>query len=204
MRIGIVTHAYYPHFGGVTENVAATSRALRRLGHRVTVITAGSPGAAPEPEVVRIGGQCMVPWNGASVNFTYGRDLRRRLAALYRERRLDLVHIHCPLAPMLPLAALRAAAGRPVVGMFHATARSNLGYRLFRRALAREFERITVPVAVSQPARRFVAQYFPAGYRLVPNGVDLERFSPAVPPAAGLRRGGRRLILAMGRLDPRK
>jgi phosphatidylinositol alpha-mannosyltransferase len=204
VRIGIVTHAYYPHFGGVTENVAATSRALRRLGHRVTVITAGSPGAPPEPDVVRIGGQCMVPWNGASVNFTYGRDLRARLGAIYRERRLDLVHIHCPLAPMLPLAALRAAGGRPVVGTFHATARSNLGYALCRRALARDFRRITVPVAVSQPARRFVAHYFPGGYRLVPNGVDLERFSPAAAPQSGLRRDGRPLILAMGRLDPRK
>jgi phosphatidylinositol alpha-mannosyltransferase len=93
---------------------------------------------------------------------------------------------------MLPLAALRAAGGRPVVGMFHATARSNLGYALCRRALAREFARITVPAAVSQPARHFVAQYFPGAYRLVPNGVDLERFSPAVPPAPGPAAAGGR------------
>ncbi len=202
MRIGIVTHAYYPHFGGVTENVAATSRVLRALGHRVTVITAGPPNGHCEPGVIRIGSQTLVPWNGATVNFTYGFALTRLLRQIYRRERLDLIHIHCPLAPMLPLAALRAADGRPVVGMFHASARWNLGYALFKPLLAREFERISVPVAVSEPARRFVGQYFPGRYRLVPNGVDLERFSPVAPPL--LRRDGVPTILAMGRLDPRK
>lgn len=225
MRIGIVTHAYYPHFGGVTENVAGVSRVLRDLGHQVIVITAGERWLngdrrpnderwitlerrtgerwiTGEVDVVRIGRQCLVPWNGATVNFTYGVGLSDQLREIYRRYRIELLHIHCPLAPMLPLSALRAANGQPVVGMFHASARSNLGYQLFRRALARDFARITVPVAVSDPARRFVARYFPAHYRLVPNGVDLERFTPDVPPAVAS--DGRPTILAMGRLDPRK
>jgi len=202
LRIGIVTHAYYPHYGGVTENVAATRRALARLGHRVTVITAGAGAGEREPGVIRIGGQVLVPWNGATVNLTHGFALETRLAEIYRRERLDLLHIHCPLAPMLPLAALRAARGRPVVGMFHATARTNLGYALFRPLLAGAFRHITVPVAVSEPARRFVAQYFPGPYRIVPNGVDLERFSPAVPPHGA--RDGVPTILSLGRLDPRK
>jgi phosphatidylinositol alpha-mannosyltransferase len=202
VRIGIVTHAYYPHYGGVTENVAATRRALTRLGHRVTVITAGADSREHEPGVIRIGGQILVPWNGATVNLTHGWALADRLAEIYRRERFDLLHIHCPLAPMLPLAALRAARGRPVVGMFHATARANLGYAFFRPFLAPEFRRITVPVAVSEPARRFVAQYFPGPYRIVPNGVDIERFAPAATPYRAP--DGVPTILSLGRLDPRK
>jgi phosphatidyl-myo-inositol alpha-mannosyltransferase len=202
VNIGIVTHAYYPHFGGVTEHVAGVSRVLRELGHRVVVITAGARDAEPEPDLVRIGRQHLVPWNGATVNFTYGARLEARLRAIYAAAELDIVHIHCPLAPMLPLAALRAAEGRPVVGMFHATARANLGYQLFQPLLRREFARITLPVAVSEPARRFVSRYFPAAYHLLPNGVDLERFSPSAAPA--LPSDGRPAILALGRLDPRK
>ena len=202
MNIGIVTHAYYPHFGGVTEHVAGVSRELRALGHRVVIITAGARDAEPEPDLVRIGRQHLVPWNGATVNFTYGSQLAARLRAIYAELALDLVHIHCPLAPMLPLAALRAAEGWPVVGMFHATARANLGYQLFQPLLRREFARITLPVAVSDPARRFVGRYFPAAYHLLPNGVDLERFSPGSTPA--LASDGRPTILTLGRLDPRK
>jgi phosphatidylinositol alpha-mannosyltransferase len=200
VNIGIVTHAYYPHFGGVTENVAGVAQALRQLGHRVLIVTAHARTAHPEPDVVRIGHQHLVPWNGASVNFTFGLKLEARLRAIYREARLDLLHIHCPLSPMLPLAGLRAAEGWPVLGMFHATARSNLGYQLFQPLLRREFSRITVPVAVSEPARAFVARYFPATYHLVPNGVDLARFAPQRPVLAGTRP----TILALGRLDPRK
>jgi phosphatidylinositol alpha-mannosyltransferase len=83
--------------------------------------------------------------------------------------------------------------------MFHATARSNLGYQLFQPYLRRQFARIAVPIAVSEPARAFVARYFPGAYHLLPNGVDLERFAPRPP-----RRDGRPTILALGRLDPRK
>ena len=158
MNIGIVTHAYYPHFGGVTENVSGVARALRQLGHRVLIITAEARGAEPEQDLIRVGRERLVPWNGASVNFTYGARLEARLRAIYREARLDLIHIHCPLSPMLPLAGLRAADGWPVVGMFHATARSNLGYQVFQPYLRREFDRITVATAVSEPAREFVAR----------------------------------------------
>jgi phosphatidylinositol alpha-mannosyltransferase len=203
LNIGIVTHAYYPHFGGVTENVSGVARALRQLGHRALIITAGAPRgmpAAPEVDLVRIGQQRLVPWNGASVNFTYGFRLESHLRAIYREAQLDLIHIHCPLSPMLPLAGLRAADGWPVVGMFHATARSNLGYQLFQPLLRREFARITIPVAVSEPARAFVDRYFPAAYQIVPNGVDIERFASRRPPLPG----GPPTILALGRLDPRK
>ena len=200
MNIGVVTHAYYPHFGGVTENVSGAARALRQLGHRVLIITAEARGAEPEPDVIRVGQQRLVPWNGASVNFTYGARLEARLRAIYREARLDLIHIHCPLSPMLPLAGLRAADGWPVLGMFHATARSNLGYQLFQPYLRREFARLTIATAVSEPAREFVARYFPGTYHLVPNGVDLERFALERPVLAG----GPPTILALGRLDPRK
>ncbi len=204
VKIGVITHAYYPHFGGVTENVAGSAQALRTLGHRVTIVTAGPQNGRRPEQVIRLGGQCMVPWNGASVNFTYGAHLKKQLQTLYRQQDFDLVHVHCPLAPMLPLSAVRAAAaaGVPVVGTFHATASWNIGYHIFRRALRRDFDRLDRKLAVSQPARAFVSRYFPGSYQLIPNGVDLDRFSPhlRVGPVAL----DRPTILCAGRLDPRK
>jgi len=204
VRIGVVTHAYYPHFGGVTENVAGSTRALRALGHQVTIVTAGPQNGRRPGEVIRLGSQCMVPWNGASVNFTYGTHLVRQLQALYREQGFDLVHVHCPLAPMLPLAAVRAAAtaGIPAVGTFHATASWNIGYHLFRRSLRWYFDHLDRKLAVSEPAREFVNRYFPGTYQLMPNGVDLERFSPRL--RSGTLAPHRPTILCAGRLDPRK
>jgi phosphatidylinositol alpha-mannosyltransferase len=146
----------------------------------------------------------MVPWNGATVNLTFGLHLERQLVACLRALDPDVVHVHCPLAPMLPIAAVRAAsrAAIPVVGTFHATARWNVGYHLFRRVLLRDWQRLDRRLAVSDSARCFVHRYFPGTYDIIPNGVDLARFAPGTPPPDARR--DRRTILFVGRLDPRK
>jgi phosphatidylinositol alpha-mannosyltransferase len=204
MRIAVATHAYYPHYGGVTENVSGSARALRDRGHRVTIVTAGPRLGGDAPGIVRLGRQCMVPWNGATVNLTFGLRLERELQAALRDIDPDLVHVHCPLAPMLPIAAVRAAsrAAVPVVGTFHATARWNIGYHLCRRLLRHDWQRLDRRLAVSASARRFVHRYFPGDYEIVPNGVDPVRFAPASrPPDTGR---AHRTVLFVGRLDPRK
>ena len=71
-RIAIVTQAYHPTVGGVTEHVDATARVLRSRGHHVTVITSRHPLARPEPDVVRVGRNLTVRYN-LSVN-----DARRQ------------------------------------------------------------------------------------------------------------------------------
>ena len=59
-------------------------------------------------------------------------------------------------------------------------------------------------IAVSEAARDFVDSYFPAHYEIVPNGISLERFNPAVPPLPQLM-DGRKNILFLGRYnEPRK
>ena len=51
MRIGIVSQAYYPRYGGVTEHVHHTAVELRRRGHQVCVITSRfRRGEAPDWE----------------------------------------------------------------------------------------------------------------------------------------------------------
>ena len=137
LRIAILSQAYHPAVGGVTEHVDATSRVLRERGHDVTVITARfgrSDGV--ERGVVRMGRNLVVPFNGAENNVTVGRGLERRLQEMLAPERVDLVHVHCPLSPTLPLHALRVARV-PIVGTFHSTAKSDLAFRLFRPVLLR-------------------------------------------------------------------
>ena len=50
LRIALVTQAYHPAVGGVTEHVDATARQLRLRGHFVTVVTSRFGGdSRPEP-----------------------------------------------------------------------------------------------------------------------------------------------------------
>ena len=203
LRIAIVSQAYHPAVGGVTEHVDATSRLLRERGHDVTIVTARFRGArSDEPGVVRLGRNLVIPYNGAENNITIGRGLERALRETFRRGAFDVVHVHCPLAPTIPLLAVRSAA-QPVVGTFHSTSSSDRDFRLFRRFLTPFFRRIDRPLAVSAAARDYVTRHFPGEVEVVPNGVDLERFRPGLPRDPGFD-GGVPNILFVGRHDPRK
>ena len=204
MKLALVTQSYYPRYGGVTEHVAHSARELKARGHEVTIVTGRPPGyRAPDPEgIVRLGTSLMVPFQGAFVDLTLGPNLRRELTTLWRERPFDLVHVHQPLTPTLPLLTGETATV-PVIGTFHAAGAQSRLFRMFRRPLTRHFERLAGRVAVSPAARQFAGDHFPGDYRVIPNGVDTRRFHPDVPPRPELA-DGRLNVLFVGRLDPRK
>ncbi len=205
MKIGIVTQSYYPKPGGVTEVVAHSARELRRRGHEVVVITTSYTGRnGPEPGIIRIGRNVLLPVNGAWVNVTAGVGLKRRLRSIFEREAFDVVHTHCPLVPTLPVLTLQiTGCGHRTVGTFHATAERNIGYALFRRPLMKLAGRLDARIAVSSSAERFASRYFPGRYEIVPNGIDCERFNPDIEPFTEWR-DERLNVLFVGRMDRRK
>jgi phosphatidylinositol alpha-mannosyltransferase len=203
VKIAIVTQAYYPSYGGVTEHVKHTSQELERRGHEVAIITSYQ-GAWPDRngKVIRIGRNLVVPFNGARVNIAAGFGISKKLRESFRGLRPDIVQVHCPLTPTIPLMAVKHAPC-PVVGTFHSTCSSDVPYRLFKKPLLRYFNRLSGRIAVSPCARDFVSGVFPGDYDVIPNGVDTERFSPS-SKRLGKFSDGRFNILFVGRLDPRK
>lgn len=199
LRIALVTNSYHPHLGGVTEHVEGSAAALAARGHKVAILAPGPVRAGDRPEVVRIGRRVAIPWKGASAGFTTGPGLLPRLRELLVPARFDVVHVHEPLTPLLPGAAvwIAHAQGVPVVATFHAGAESDLPYQLLRRPLGAVMARIDRRIAVSEVARDLIDFYFPGDYAIVPNGVDPERFTPTPRPGDGT-------IVYAGRLDPRK
>ena len=55
-----------------------------------------------------------------------------------------------------------------------------------------------------EPARKFISQYFPGDYRVIPNGIDTKRFSPEARPFEEYKDSKELKILFLGRMDPRK
>jgi len=205
VRIGIVSQSYYPRYGGVTEHVHHTAVELRRRGHQVTIITSRfRRGESPsDAEVERIGYNLLIPFNGAFVDLAVGIRLRSQLRGLLRRHDFDILHTHAPLVPTLPLIAVETAEC-PQVGTFHTTSGPSKLIEAFLEPLNTRMKRLDARIAVSETARDFVAQYFPGDYLVIPNGVDTERFHPAVEPFAEWRDPGRVNVLFVGRLDPRK
>jgi phosphatidylinositol alpha-mannosyltransferase len=203
MKIGIVTPAFHPYPGGVTEHVYHTYRELSSLGHDVRVVTTtfGDGGSPCEDDVIRIGRAISVPANGSICPIALDLKMAGRLRSVFDEQRFDVLHLHEPLMPTLCLSAL-GQADVPVVGTFHASNDSSLGYRVFRPLLDRYVRRLRRRIAVSSAARQTASRYFPGEYSIVPNGVDVERFELA-RPLSELDDGGFN-ILFVGRMEPRK
>jgi len=201
LKIGIVTPTYHPYPGGVPEHVYHLCVELGRLGHDVRVITTNfGPGEAPnEEQVIRIGRSVPVPANGSICPVAVDVRMRSKVRKVLAAERFDVLHLHEPLMPWLCLAVL-AEADVPVVGTFHANNDAALGYRMFRPLLQNYLGKLGARIAVSSAAEQTVARHFGGRYTVIPNGVDIERFSAGGRPGVD----GSFDILFVGRLEPRK
>ncbi len=205
MKICLVSPYDFMHPGGVTEHVRHLSDKLRARGHDVTVLAPSSRVGDDHgiPGYVRIGRSVPVRTNGSVARIALSFHLVRRVRALLDENAFDVVHYHEPLVPSLPITVLRFHSGANV-GTFHAMSRRNLGYYYGRPFLKRYFNRLHAHIAVSVPARDFIARYFEGDYRIVPNGIDCARFNPNHSRLEQLRTPGKSTILFVGRLESRK
>ena len=187
--------------GGVATHIRAQARALRARGHDVSVF---GPASAP----LRDGEQAIasavsITFGGTESGLGLGPFAARAVHALFRRDPFDIVHVHEPLTPIVPWCAVQAARS-PVVATFHVHREG--GHRLYRLArplLAPLMARISRRIAVSESARETVAAHFPGAYDVVPNGVDVDALRQARPRPAAIR-DGRRHVVYVGRLEPRK
>ena len=217
MRIGIVTEYYYPTLGGIQEHVHHFARAARRVGHDVRILTpvvrdnlaservALSAEAArradDENGVIRIGVSIPRPLGRIDrADVDRRRSRRPECARCIRAEKFDVVHVHSPLMPTLPLLALRSSDAVNV-GTFHSAFDRSLLLALVRRRLQPYVDRLHAAVGVSDTALIGVRRYFRAPWHVIPNGVDVAAFS------SGRRRpefdDGRLNVLHVGRFDPR-
>jgi len=201
LRIALVTEYYYPHLGGICEHVHFFAQEARLRGHHVDIITSNLPGAQPEPGVIRIGRSQPVYANGSQARITLGFSLRKDMRRVLREGAYDIVHVHSPLSPILPILAIEEAEC-PVIGTFHTYFDKSRGYQLGRKYFQRRLDMLDVAIAVSHSTTIALERYFEADWTIIPNGIDTELFHPSAPPPPGIRRDVP-TILFLGRFDPR-
>jgi len=202
VKIGLVSPYVYPLPGGVTQHVRFLYENLRLRGHDVRIITS-SHGLqrSSEGDVIRLGKGFSMPANGSVGTITVSPRYIGQVRAVLERERFDLLHFHEPFVPFLSLVVLRES--RSVnVGTFHAYGGWSPAYEFGSRALRGYAARLHGRIAVSAAARHFIDRYFPGEYKVIPNGVDAERYGRAVPVARW--QDGTPNILFVGRFEPRK
>jgi len=179
MKIGIVTEYFYPTLGGVTENVYHFSKELLRHGHEFRIITGRGGEMACEAEirnrVIGIGRSVPVFFNGSCGRVSMGGGLTRRIREVLASERFDLIHLHSPLFPTLPLIA-NINSLSPVVGTFHTVLGGNddLYYKIYRKKNLEMLDRMDGRIAVSDCCAREMQDYFERDFDVIPNGVDVD------------------------------
>lgn len=207
MKVAMVSPYDFTWPGGVNAHVAQLSAELRRRGHGVTVVAPGTPVPPPEQcgaagSFIPMGRSVPLSAGGSTARVTLSWWLWPRIRRLIDRERFDLVHVHEPLAPLLPLMFLQHS-NAVNVGTFHAFSDGQQLYRWSRYALRAWYRRLHGRIAVSEAARTFVAPHFPQRhYRVIPNGIDFQRFADASPLTE--LRDDKKNILFVGRKDERK
>lgn len=205
MKIALVSPYDYPYPGGVTNHVKQLHQEFTRLGHDVRIMAPSSNRnlEREENDVYRIGSVRRIPANGSIARITLSFRLARRVREVLVSEQFDVIHAHEPLMPSLPPTVLKYSEAVNI-GTFHAYRGSYYGYFYGRPVLRRAFRELDGRIAVSRSAKRFVRQYFMAPYRVIPNGVDLERFNRARVAPLPQFGDGRPTILFVGRPEKRK
>lgn len=205
LRVCQVSAAYYPYPSGLSEHVHHLTGALRKLGHEVEILTT-SFGVDGEPvaSVTRLGRAVLVPLNRSYATVPIGWRMSGQVKRFLHRRQFDIVHLHGVFPPDISFWALRHSQSVTLV-TFHTVGfgLSRLAAAMCRRLLAGYNRRLAAKIVESRAALEFTRRLFPGEYRIIPPGVDIERFSPDVAPLSELRAGGP-VVLFVGRLDRRK
>lgn len=204
MNVGLVSPYDYATQGGVTEHIKGLSAALRAQGHTTKILAPYASDRLDIPEdVYPLGSVTPIPANGSVARISLSPDLGRTIKAILRTERFDIIHLHEPLMPTVPWLVLNSSTS-PNVGTFHAFGDYSTVYAVGRPVLRRFFNKLNGRIAVSSSAHDFVSQYFDGEYEIIPNGVDVPRFTTPRRPIAWMR-DGRPTILFVGRFEePRK
>ncbi|MEK7215415.1 MAG: glycosyltransferase family 4 protein, partial [Chloroflexota bacterium] len=204
MKIALVSPYDYAYPGGVTTHITQLHRRYVEAGHQVRII---APSSLPHehfdnPDLIVCGTPTSVPASGSVARITISLRLSSRVKSILEREQFDVIHLHEPLMPMLPLTFLRFS-NAVNVGTFHAHRDRSLAYFYARRILKRWFRRLDGKIAVSPPAMDFAGRYFPGYYNVIPNGIDLDHFNPKAMPMPRFD-DGMFNILFVGRFEKRK
>ncbi len=207
MKIALVSPYDFAYPGGVANHISALERCLTRMGHQVSVIAPASKAVSVFGDrFIPIGKPRSVPASGSIARVTISLRLASRIKEVLAREQFDIIHLHEPFVPMLCSAVLRFS-NTVNVGTFHAT-QSRPGYNFFGWPISqimrkRRARKLNGKISVSRPAMEFASKYIPGPYEIIPNGIDLEHFSPHVPPIERFC-DGKFNILFVGRLEKRK
>ena len=154
--------------------------------------------------VTRFGRALLIPMNRSYATLPVGLRMPGQVKRFLTEGNFDIVHCHGVFWPEISYWAIRHSRSVNLVTFLTAGFKIHTeGASLFRALFRSQLAKIHGRIAISRRAREAAEPYLPGEFRIIPCGIDLNRFQPPPPAPTGHQTHGRR-ILFVGRLDARK
>ena len=204
MKIALVSPYDFAHPGGVTAHIVHLADKFSEYGHAVKILAPSSKSSKSlnSDKLIPLGYPVPVPSNGSVARISLSPWLVPKVKALLAVEDFDVVHVHNPYTPLLPLIALRYS--RSVnVATFHGFHEEAKRYRIRKRILRGSFDKIHGFIAVSPPVKEFMNHYYEADYNVIPNSIDVDWFASATPQIPEFS-DEKLNILFVSRLEKRK
>ena len=203
MKIALVSPYDWAVSGGVNNHIRHLAERFVALGHEPHIIAPGAqPAVSTICPITTIGRPIPLRVSGSVARITLSLRTAGKVQRVLSDTDFDIVHVHEPYMPQLPIQFLRYST-TVNVGTWHAARASNFYYVYGRRLIQRWQRKLDGKIAVSVAAVKHIEKYFPGYYNIIPNGVDVEHFARDVEPLAEFE-DGKRNVLFVGRPEKRK
>ena len=184
LRVCLVTPFSWSQPHSVNEHVDGVARELRTLGHHVTVLAPSNRARelAAGRQILQSGADAELIAVGPAVPISRRSQMGVPVGARYNldlalgEGRYDVVHGIEPGLPSLSYLALRDAQTLAVASFFSP---ERLAYPPGKAQRERLLNRLDALLATTERTAAAAAERFPGDYRVLSEGVDIDRFAPA-------------------------
>jgi len=206
-KIGLVSAQSFSEPGGVQNHVISLYDELKKLGHNCKIISPGKhkPSGVREDDVIPIGVSMHVPANGSQTDMSI--SLRRNGRERIRHENFDILHFHNLSLGPLSLQILRNSSALHILTLHAADDGSTLFkfFPLLKSVVGSIYEKkFHGVIGVSTASYKTFDGYYNNGpLKIIPNGIDLKKFSPDIEKISEFQ-DGKRNILFVGRFEKRK
>lgn len=203
MRIGFVLDDRLDKSDGVQQYILLLGAWLTKNGHEVHYLVGDSP-TSKQKNVHGLSKTIGVRFNKNRMAIPLPAS-KKAIKALLLSKKFDILHVQMPYSPLLSGRVIKAAPHNvAVVGTFHILphgALSSVGTKLLSTFLHSNKKRFDGVLSVSSAARVFAKTHFGMASDILPNVVDLTKYSKGKPlPALNDKKN----IIFLGRFVNRK
>lgn len=181
LRIGLICPYSLTVPGGVQGQVLGLARVLRKMGHEARVL-GPCDGPPPASFVTPLGNSIPQAANGSVVPLAPDASCALRTIRALRDEMFDVVHVHEPMAPG-PTQTTLLLDLCPSIATFHAAGYVS-AYKYLAKGVRWLADEIEIRCAVSPDAAEMAERWLDGEYRLLFNGVELDRYERIEPVKA--------------------